>query len=386
MSGNVTSRLKFNKKFNRYESDIDHHYAPFNYNAFQYDWVKPYKGKIKCRLVHALGSSVIVPEYVFFNNNTWLQPLHFIAPILAKLDEDLILTDIFIDVAGGKTVKVRFMNDGLLNILDDNSQLYDCEIYGPSDIESYASGDYQVINEMIYLKLFHHTNENGYLGIMNTKLLWPSKWNYRGNKECVEFNFVYFTHIPELKYPSDLATVAMSAEGTIDYMVDSFTQPAAIDKNFREKYKDSIYSANVYRATTKDRNYVIPFFIPVAAIDVKHVYKHLQNGRVFYEICFPYIHRLKVTLGSKIPFTDNKVIEESRLIVHSEYCIIGDARTTDGLAAPFEEEETQFIFKIEDCGGKSIPEFWFGNSNTDLYTNKVISTMTMIEVDNNPTK
>jgi len=375
---------KYSKRFNRYETNLDHHYATFNYKECPYIDSKPYKGKIKCRLVHEAGNSVIIPDFLFLKNG-WIQPLHFTAPLLFKLDEKTIVCDFLIDIQNGKTIKIRFYNTGFIQSFSDKSQLFECEIFGPTDIEQYACGEYVIENTKIYLKLFHHTSEPGYNGIMDSKSIWSSKWNYRGSKECINYHFAYFAHIPEIKYANDLITVAMSKDGKIDYVIDSFTPLPVMLQDYRERFKDSIYTAKVYRSTTEDRKHTIQFFIPVESIDVKHIYLHNQ-GHLFFELCFPYIHRTKLKAGSVLPFTDKFFIENSPPIVTSDYSIIGDARTLEGLAAPFEEDETKFIYKIEDCGKQTIHDFWFGHENRDLYKGKNIESLKLKEVDVNPTK
>lgn len=381
----LPSNLTFNKKYNRFESPIDHQYMQFNYADCKYIDSKPYRAKIKCRLMHTAGNTVVLPDFIFLKNG-WIQPLQFTASHIVKVDETKILCNFFIDIQNGETVMVRFYNNDLLQTFSDKSQLYDCEIYAPQDIEEYACGEYEVVNNKIYIKLFHHTNEAGYNGIMASKSLRSSRWNYKGNKECENFHFAYFTHIPEIKFSSDLITVAMSADGNIDYMIDSFQQPAIVSPDFRAQYEASIYTAKVYRSTTTDRKHPITFKVPVESIDVKHVYFHTQGNMSFYEICFPYIHRLKLVANSSLPFDADYRIENVPPIVTSQYLIVGDARVKSGLAAPFEEEETKYIFKIEDCGNQSLQDFWFNNANKDLFTGKSVETMSMKEVDVNPTK
>ncbi|BDQ12110.1 YecA family protein [Sediminibacterium sp. TEGAF015] len=375
---------KFNKNLNRYETNLDHHYFTFNYRGCDFLDSKPYVGKIKCRLVHEQGNSIIVPDFIFVNNG-WIQPLHFTAPNLFKIDDDKIGCDFFIDIQNGQTIKVRFYNSDILKIYSDKSQLFKCEIYGPADIEEYTSGEFEVENNQIYLKLYHHTNDTGFAGITSSKSLRSSKWNYRGSKECTNFHFAYFTHIPEIKYSNDLITVAMSADGNIDYMIDSFIPPKAMPPNYRTRFENSIYTAQVYRSTTNDRNHPLEFYLPVESIDIKHIYLHNQGNLFFFEICFPYIHRLKLTAGSTLTFDDNHFIKNESPIVNSDYSIIGDARTKEGLAAPFEEEETDFIYKIEDCGTQTIHDFWFSHSNQDLFTDKTITELQVKDVSNNPT-
>ncbi|MCG9879077.1 MAG: SEC-C domain-containing protein [Bacteroidia bacterium] len=377
--------IKYNKQFNRYESDLDHHYANFNNQGCDYTDSKPYLGKIKCRLVHEAGNSIIIPDYLLLKNG-WIQPLHFTAPFFYKLDEKSIGCDFFIDIQNGETIKVRFYNYQLLKTYQDKSQLFECEIFGPADIEDYACGEYEKFDDKIYFKLYHHTNEGSYKGITSSKTLRSSKWNYRGSKECINYHFAYFTHIPEVKYSNDLITVAMSADGNIDYIVDSFVLPRVMPRDYRKRFENSIYTAKVYRSTTTDRNHTIEFLIPLELLDVKHIYLHHQSNLFFYEMCFPYIHRIKLKANSILPFTDDFRIEYNDGIATSEYSIIGDARNKEGLAAPFEEDETSFIYKIEDCGNESIHDFWFGHENKDLFTGKNVEKLKIKDVDDNPTK
>lgn len=376
---------KFNKHLNRYETNLDHHYFTFDYRGCDFLDSKPYLGKIKCRLVHEEGNSIVVPDYIFLKNG-WIQPLHFTAPYLFKIDDNKIGCDFFIDIQNGLTIKVRFYNVDILQMYSDRSQLFKCEIYGPKDIEQYTSGEFTTREDKIYLKLYHHTNDAGLAGITGSKSVRPSKWNYRGSKECTNFHFAYFTHIPQMKYSNDLITVAMSADGNIDYMIDSFRLPEVVPPDYRKRFENSIYTAQVYRSTTTDRKHAIEFYVPVESIDIKHIYLHYQGNLFFFEICFPYIHRLKLDAGSVLGFDDNHFIENIPPIVHSDYSIIGNAGTKEGLAAPFEEEETTFVYKIEDCGNQTIHDFWFAHANQDLFTGISISGLQVRDVSNNPTK
>ena len=375
----------YNKGLNRYETNLDHHYASFRYLGFKYTDAKPYKGKVKCRLVHEAGNSIIIPDYIILKNG-WLQPLHFIAPLLFKIDETNIGCDLFIDIQNGESIKVRFYNHSFIKSYSDGSQLFNCEIFGPADIEQYACGEYKLKGDDIYLCLFHHTNKAGYDGITGSNTLRSSKWNYRGSKECINNHFAYFTHIPEIKYSNDLITVAMSSDGNIDYMIDSFEPLPIMPPDYRKRFENSIYTAEVYRATTNDRNYTLSFFVPIESIDIKHVYLHNQGNLFYYELCFPYIHRIKIQPNSTLKFDDASYIENVPPVVNSNYCILGDARIKAGLAAPFEEEETKFVYKIEDCQGQTIQDFWFTHGNQDLYSSKAIKPLSVKDVIDNPTK
>lgn len=379
------SKLHFNTHINRYESSSDHHYTPFTYSACPYIDSAPIEARIKCRLVHMQGNSVVVPDYILLNSGGWIQPLFFTAPQLVKIEEDSHSCYSFIDIQEGQTIKIKFYSNGFINEFPDKSHLYRCEVYGPTDIEKYSCGEYFEENGQILLHLFHHTDDKGFDGITGSNSLWSSRWNYRGSKECVNFNFVYLTQIPEIKYNSDLITVAMSADGNLDYMTDSFIQPPVVPVNFREVYKDYIYTAEVYRSTSGNRKCTIELDVPIESIDVKHIYLHHQSNLFFYEVCFPYIHRIKTLPKAVVPFDNDFTIEDKPPIVHSEYAIIGDARVKSGLAAPFEEEDTDFIFKIEDCKGQTIHGCWFAHANQDLFTSKNVDTLQVQDVDANPT-
>lgn len=384
-SNDIQTGTKYNVRFNRYESPKNHYYSQFDYSSCPYIGDEPYTGRIKCRLVHMEGKSVIIPDYLFLRNGGWIQPLFFMPPVLVSKDEGKTMCDLSIDIQNGQTIKICFFNTDLLGSYSDKSQLYKCFIYGPSNIEDYACGDYIEEGGKIYLQLFHHTSDTGFDGILNSKTIWSSRWNYRGNKECKNFNFIYFTHIPEIKFPNDLTTIAMSSEGQLDYMIDSFNLPHSVPKNYREIFKDYIYTVEVYRATTHDRNCTIDFYVPVDIIDVKHIYMHRQLS-TYYEVCFPYIHRIKTIPNNKANFSDQYFVENNPHIVHSEYAIVGNAQCKEGLAAPFEEDETEFIFKIEDCAPQSIHDFWVSRSNQDLFTDKPIRPAEFREVTNNPAK
>ena len=52
-----------------------------------------------------------------------------------------------------------------------------------------------------------------------------------------------------------------------------------------------------------------------------------------------------------------------------DYVVIGDAQTVDGLAAPFNEENTSHIFKFEQLQkDPGLLRFWFKYGNSDRYS------------------
>lgn len=57
-----------------------------------------------------------------------------------------------------------------------------------------------------------------------------------------------------------------------------------------------------------------------------------------------------------------------------DYIVVGDCTTLDGLAAPYDEENTAHIMKVEGMTpGTTILDFWFARGNSDLYTGKTVT-------------
>jgi hypothetical protein len=66
---------------------------------------------------------------------------------------------------------------------------------------------------------------------------------------------------------------------------------------------------------------------------------------------------------------------------HFDYVVVGDATTVEGLAAPYDEEDTRFLLKIErPPAGTNMLEFWFEHGNQDLYSDKRVETQTLEQV------
>jgi len=355
----------FNPKYNRYETPTSHRYNQGYYNGATFKREKEHKARVKCKLLHSNGFSVIVPEFIIMETG-WIQPLHILAPRLFK-GEDEIICDINADISGEQSLQIRISSQGFLTAFDDGSQLFECSISGPEDLEQYCGGAYKEIDSRILFKMYHHTGKEGAKGIRTSKQLWASEWNYRGTeKKCINFNHIYFTHIPELKYDNDLSTVAMSKKGTLTYATDKLPAEAFLKKNI-SGYEDQIYTAEVYRESSRKRTDVLSFWVDITMIDGKHIYYHDQDGSVFYELCFPYIHRVKTIPKAKIEFDEGFVLQKTEDIRTADYNIIGDCTTLDGLKAPFDEENTEYMFTIDNCDGINILEYWFQNGNKPLF-------------------
>lgn len=358
--------MKTNTHFNRLESDHKHVYNIFNYSA--HEEKSKCQALVKVRLVHGTHGSIIFPEFLFFENGTWLQPVHFFPPILGK-QNDSIACIISADINAGETIKITIQNYDFQVELGDRSQIFKCEVScSVENILEYSCGEYTVVDDKYFLKLFHHTSADKKENIIHTNELWSSPWNIRGNLKCKSHSFCYFSHLPKIINDDDLTVIAMVNTEEIYIMVDDFVQPEILMPDWKRIYRKYIYIPEVYRSSTAYRKDTIILKIPLELIDIKHIYMHTQGGLTFYEVFNPFIHRIRTSKDEKLSISDDSIISAPSNMHFPDYCIIGDASRIEGLADPFNEESTSSIFKIQNCKNVNMLQFWFDNGNVDLFS------------------
>ncbi len=365
-----------NKRFFRIEAQNDNLYKPTNYGV-NYDASKEYNGYIKCKLVHKKGESIILPELIIIGEKqfNWIQHFTFLMNLLVK-DGTEVVCSLMIDLAFGTTINIKFFNYDLIKVYQDNSSLFKCKIYGPEDLEEYFTGNGYFDDSMVpFLRLFHHTKDEFKEIIEITKILKSSKWNFQGTKELTNINFIYFTCLEKVDRPADLRQIAMSSDGEIFLIKDDYNVPSIIPDNFAEIYDDGVVEIKVYRESTLNRKATIEFYINSTNLFTPNLWLHKPaNGAVYYEICNPYIYRIGIENNGFISF-ENHTISTNKLPIQS-YLVIGDCTSLIGLEAPYDEEFTSEIFKIEPLLSKiNILDFWFTNSNKDLYSGIMIQAL-----------
>lgn len=96
-----------------------------------------YKGIIKCKMMHKGSGSIIMPDQIFLCGEKllWFQPLSFMANMIVQ-DESTITCMLPLDIAGGHVLRIKFQASGFLKQLSDYSQIFDCEILGPKNLEN----------------------------------------------------------------------------------------------------------------------------------------------------------------------------------------------------------------------------------------------------------
>jgi len=354
--------FKENFRFDRLESSSEHYYNSLRGGQPIGD--TEFEGYIKCKLVHTDIYSVIIPDLIYVKqddeNFIWFQICSFLPNFIGIFSDTEIYCTISIDIAFGNTLKIIFDNNNHVLNLSDNSNIFKCKIYSIPNLTDYSTGRGKIINNIPYLTLFHHTTENNKKLILNGNFYFGSKWNFQGTKKLENINYCYFTSLDEIKMPNDLRMIGMSNDEQI-LLIQDIT--------------DKIIPIKVYREVAENRTSTIENLVPSCLIANNHIYRHWQaeDGYTYYEFCTPFIYRVGVKPGEKL------FIENNRIIINEgakkmDYIIIGNANSDDGLLAPFDEENTSSIFKIEQFADNSdnILLFWKRNSNTDQYNNKEV--------------
>ncbi|WP_259473350.1 YecA family protein [Clostridium estertheticum] len=364
-----------NRRFNRCETEYDHYYIEeFGNRVSQ---VKTYSGYIKCKLAHQKEFSVIIPDQIYLESDCllWFQPLSFLPNILYKLD-DCILGQIQVDISCGNTLKIEFKNHDYIRSFDDGSNLFKCIINGPRELETYATGTAIFKEDSIpFLDLYHHTSIKNYIKIMEGSYFIVSKWNIQGNKELKNIGYLYLTCLDAIEKDGDLKQIAMSSDGKIQLMRDNFSLPNFMPPNWKELYSGDILELEVYRENTVNRTERIRLSVDSSLLAPQYILRHNpRTDGVYYQICNPFIYRIGQFKGQTLEFVNLEIKSEKSTFKKSDYVVLGDATTLNGLAAPYDEENTKHIFKIEKLSDTTtILDFWFDNRNMDHFSSRSIN-------------
>jgi len=355
---------RFNRQEIKLNGVLHHQYL----NNFPPQSVGNHKfpGKIKCKMVHGIGYTLIIPELIIcFDNQRYIQPLYFMAPVLCKNDT-FVQCSICIDCSFGVKAKVEFNNTQLLKKNRDGSEIYECTISSVRDLIHYTTGKAKLTENMIKIQLFHHTKKEIVKLIEKDKSFIPSKWNLQGTKKLKEISYHYFTCIDKIKCKEDLQIIAMSHSGKMYFLID----------NGNKSRKEDVLELNVYRESTKNRTESIGVFVDIDILSTPHIYKHYPNREaVYYEIVSPFIYRIAVLNNSRLHIKNNETVNNYE-IYHNNYVVVGDCRSKEGLLAPYDEENTKEILKVEQSQEvECILSTWFKFQNLDLYSDKVANKM-----------
>jgi hypothetical protein len=366
-----------NLRFNRIEGESDNYY----HGEFGSDrrLERSYEGYIKVKLGHGIGKSVLVPDLVLLSGNSglqWIQPFNFLPNMIAFFSKTEGRCTINIDIASAQSIQVEFENSGFVRSFDDGSELFRCTIKGSKELETVTTGRAELTKEnRIILELYHHTIEDSAKKISEGRNFRLSPWNIQGTKKLSKIGYVYVTSLPEIQKNGDLRQIAMSHEGKIELVRDGFTPPQVVLGNsLAEAFPDDIVELVVYRDSTSNRVSAIKLGVPAEILAPQHLHLHKMPGDFpYYSVCCPFIHRIGLDIGQTLQFSSNNSVEDHSNLRRFTHVVVGDCTTKDGLQAPYDEETTAQVFKIEFVGaGSNVLRFWAEQRNKDLFSGKTL--------------
>jgi hypothetical protein len=362
-----------NKRFNRYERNGIHVYS--KQFGSRGDRGTRYTGYVKCKLVHRRGESLIIPDQVYLDDGDallWFQPLAYMANELVKTPEDIGCA-LPVDVSMGQSLLVTFEASAHVRSYADGAHLYRCVIQGPAGLASYATGRARLSPDgLVYVDLYHHTDGKSKSAILKSRLLRGSAWNIRGTHRVENIAYGYLTPLDRIATKQDLYEIAMASEGFLRFQRDNVVVPDLITTEWLEAHRDDVLQLSVYRENTVNRRATVRLSVDAAALAPQHVLRHDPWGSpVYFEVSNPMVHRVGLQPGTGAQFNRRGELKEQADLKRFGYLVVGDATSLAGLAAPYDEETTEQVYKIEITGEETdLLNFWFDNANQDLFTGR----------------
>ncbi|WP_424360136.1 hypothetical protein [Methylocystis parvus] len=323
---------------------------------------------MKVRLGHSANGSVLVPEQFFIERSGWwfYQPSFFGPPILGfDIEPNTHVARFNLDIGGPRETELTRVistvrSDGLLKRFDDGVQLYRCRVEGPESLVHQSAGRARPLPDGDFaLELFHITNGSAAAGIRKSGEFWSSGWNLQGTRKLANVAYVYLTSLPEVLAEDDLRRIAMASDGVIHFQTTS------------DRDREKILAMTVYRENTTGRTESLPVVVPAAHIAPPHLLLHRTATEAYYEVVGPEIYRIGLQPGASLPYVGGEAIAVADTLKRFSYIILGHAAEIEGLAAPYDEEETKQVMHLEALKEQTFFDFWRQNANSDQITGRI---------------
>ncbi|MBO9546958.1 hypothetical protein [Caulobacter sp.] len=321
-----------------------------------------YDGFVKFKLVHGVGYSVFLPDAVFLQDGEgwrWFEPQMFDAPLLSFYEQQSY-AQFAIETSHGDELLVATTEDRFVTRFADGAQLFRCRVAGDAELLRRSAGRAHLrLDGGFDLDLFHHTTPAARDAILASCELRGSAWNIRGTRALENVAYAYLTSLPQITNSLDLQAIAMASDGVLHFLLDNRVAP------------DGIVTLRVYRETTANRMATVALRIPAEFVAGQHLWRHEPDNRgVFYESSHTAIYRVGLAPGATLRFSEGRVGLETPGLKRFGYAIVGDARSPSGIAAPFEEETTSGIVKVEFCNDLDLLTFWRTRANEDHFSGR----------------
>ena len=332
-------------------------------------------GYLKCRLVHMRDRSFVLPDVLMASGRRrrFYSPQFFNPNQIAFFggDGSADFCRIRVEVIGRVDLEIVFFRRGLFKRCSDNSFIYKCAFKVADGAPAPpGQGEWRRRGQKFEMTLYHHTNAAGEAGIKNSSELWSSPWNIQGSKKLKNISYGYFTSIPRIMHEFHLWEIAMASSGTAYFLPTN----APYDFIFAT-------ALDIPRQTAQDRDRSLKFWVDVESLSPSHLWLHRPMARpAYYEIVLPKVFRIGVEPGKTIPISGTAISIAIAECKTFNYAIVGDADTHDGLVAPYHEEETVHLAKIDSIPGETeIIGRWFSKQNSQLFPDIAVELAEFIE-------
>lgn len=268
-------------------------------------------------------------------------------------------------------VVIHIRSDDRVGCYADGAQLYRCTVQGPARLIHYASGRCRRLPGDFALRLYHVTNPKAYAAIRTSGEIWSSPWNLQGTRKLRNVAYVYLTSLPKVSDEEDLRRIAMASDGEIRFQTSS--------RRAREK----VVSLTVYRESTSGRTTALAVEVPAGLIAPSHLRVHDgDDGQAYYEVVAPEIYRIGVVPGTALKLADGVGSIDDARLKRFNNVILGEADEARGLAAPYDEDDTEYLMHHEILGSDGdLFRFWLENANTDQISWRSIDPREFAPVD-----
>lgn len=326
------------------------------------------QGFLKCRLVHMEDKSFVLPDVLMASgkNQGFYSPQFFHPNQIGWFggDGSADFCRIHVEVLGQVDLEIAFFRTGMVKRCDDGSFIYTCAFrsVGTSILPA-TQGEWRRNDDQFELALYHHTTNVGATGIDESGYLRSSPWNIQGTQELKNIAYGYFTCIPKIEHVMHLMEVAMAENGQALFLPTN----APNDAQFA-------FTLDVYKRTPRDIEVPLLFWVDVELISPSHLWLHVpHHSATYYEIVLPKVFRVGVEPGHTLPIDGTRIDMTSNDCRNFEYVIVGDGDTREGLLAPYHEEETLQIAKIDDAPtGLEIIGRWHEKQNTYTFGDRAV--------------
>lgn len=333
------------------------------------------RGFIKCRLVHMEDRSFVLPDILLSSEmkGEFYSPKFFTPNQIAFFGDDgsADFCRLTLELLNGNDVEVAFFRRDLIKACSDGSFIYKCA-FAPQVKKGLpkACGKWRRRDKIFEVLLYHHTNAGAEQGIKASQELWSSPWNIQGSKKLKNVGYCYFTNLSRIRSEQHLREVAMSTKGVAHFLPTN------------APYSAEFASAlPVPKRTPKDMDRSLGFWVDLETVSPSHIWLHRpESAPAYYEVVLPRVYRLGVTPGYHLPLHGKRIAIDAAQAKTLKYVVVGDASSPAGLAAPYNEEETLLIAKIDEIPeGSEIIGRWHEKQNSHLYPAMDVEVAQLIE-------